>query len=81
MLSFYRITDILDLQRQIYSYDFDNFLSPEILKNFKDINFKQSVSLIKDMGRRSIWQPDKFNISKKSEVVDIPQGSSGGGQA
>jgi hypothetical protein len=27
--------------------------------------------MIKDMTNRKVWQPDKFNISKKSEVLDI----------
>jgi hypothetical protein len=75
----FRITDIIDMQRQIFSYDFENFLSPTTLIQFKDINFKQSVSMIKDMAKRRIWQPDKFHISKKSDVIDIPANSSGGG--
>jgi hypothetical protein len=67
------------MQRAIHSYDFDNFLSPETLSHFRDANFKQSVSLIKDLAKRSIWMPDKFHISKKSDVVDIPANSTGGG--
>jgi hypothetical protein len=31
------------------------------------------------MAKRKIWQPDKFHISKKSDVIDIPAGNSGGG--
>ena len=53
--AFYRIMEIIDLQKQIYSYDFENFLSPTVLTHFKDINFKQSFSLIKDMAKRKIW--------------------------
>ena len=34
--------------------------------------------MIKDMSRRKVWQPDKFQINKKSNI-DIPNTSSGGG--
>ncbi len=74
----YRISEIIGLQSEIFSYDFENFLSPETLKKFRDINFKQSVTMIKDLSRRKVWQPDKFQINKKSNV-DIPNTSSGGG--
>lgn len=71
----YSITDIVDLQREIFSHDFENFLSPITLKKFKDINFKQSVSMIKDMSRRKVWQPDRFTITKKSDVDSMPAGT------
>lgn len=35
-----KISDIIGLQSEIFSYDFDNFLSPDTLKKFRDINFK-----------------------------------------
>jgi len=40
------------------------------LKNFKEDNYKQTIALLKDMSRRKIWQPDRFHISKKSDVAD-----------
>ena len=59
-------------------------MSPETLKKFRDINFKQSVSMLSDLKRRKFWKPDKFQISKKS-AVDIPntsasEGGAGGGK-
>ncbi|CDW77892.1 glutathione peroxidase [Stylonychia lemnae] len=61
-----KIQDILELKKEIESYDFSNFLSPKVLKNFKEDNYKQTISLLKDMSRRKIWQPDRFHISKKT---------------
>jgi hypothetical protein len=58
-------------QKQIFSDDYENFLNPEILAKFREANFKQSVAMIKDLTNRKVWQPDKFHISKKSEVMDI----------
>ena len=65
-----RISDIIDTTKEIESHDYDNFLCPQILKSFKDINFRLTVDLMKDVSRRKIWQPDKFHISKKSDVAD-----------
>jgi len=52
-------------------------MSPEVLRKFKETNYNQSSKLIKDMGRRKIWQPDRFHISKKSDFTDVPLGAPG----
>jgi len=66
----------MNLQREIQSYEYDTFMSPDILKKFKEANYAQSFKLIKDLGRRKIWQPDHFHISKKSDFTDVPMGAS-----
>lgn len=60
----------MELKKEIETYDFSNFLDPKILKNFKEDNYKSTISLLKEMSKRKIWQPDKFHISKKSDVAD-----------
>lgn len=58
------------MSKEIYSHDFDNFLHPQVLQNFKDSNFLQTLGMMKDVAKRKIWKPDKFIISKKSDVSD-----------
>eukprot|EP00347_Sterkiella_histriomuscorum_P021915 403332329 len=65
-----KIQNILDTQKDVFEHDYSNFLAPNILKNFKEDNYNQTLSLMKDMSKRKIWQPDKFHISKKSDVAD-----------
>ena len=72
-----RINEIMSLQKEISGYEYDNFLSPDVLHKFKETNYKQSFKLIKDLGRRKIWQPDRFHVSKKSDFNDVPLGAAG----
>lgn len=46
---------MIEQQKEIKCNDYDNFLSPTVLKHFKDVNFKFSISLIKDLEKRKIW--------------------------
>ena len=48
-----------------------------MLHKFKETNYNQSFKLIKDLGRRKIWQPDRFHVSKKSDFTDVPLGAAG----
>lgn len=51
------------------SYDYDNFLSPDTLKDFKKTNQNFTNNLIRDIARRKVWQPDKLIFNKNSEIA------------
>ena len=54
-----KIVDMIEESQDSELSTFSNFLSRDVMRNFKEGNFEGSVYVTK-LGHQKIWKPDKF---------------------
>jgi hypothetical protein len=57
-----QISDIIKQNKERDAFDFENFLSTRVRKDFKEGNIEVSARLMKIQRKPKIWKPSKVKI-------------------